>query len=215
MDIERFLDHPLLEKCRRKYRAGDFLFHQGETGQTMFLISRGQVRLIGQIGNKPAYTAALVGPGDYLGERVILNQQAHPRFFSGIAESDVLAVEIGPGEIARMEQEAPYLVKTLMRRSLELAEKRLEQANGMIAVLRSSDNEARFLNCLHLIAKTLGTATQEGIAVPSLSSTIHMHIDLSLGEIVLRLGALKEKKLIVDKGEDSYVIPDLKGIPAV
>ncbi|MBY0369490.1 Crp/Fnr family transcriptional regulator, partial [bacterium] len=163
MDISRFLDHPLLEKCRREYAPQQVLFTQGEMGQSMFLIHQGTVRLVANGEDGQPYTAALVGAGDFLGERIILNENPYPRAFTAVAEEQVVAVEMGPMEIMRLDKEAPYLVKNLFKHSLELAERRLGRANGWIRVLRSSDNARRFTDCLHYIVQMYGKKTVEGI----------------------------------------------------
>lgn len=213
MDVARFIDHPLLEERRREYRAGEFLFRQGDEGQSMFMIHSGSVRLTRAASGKPTYTAAMVGAGDLLGEKVVLNEQPHPRFFTAVAETEVMAVEIGAAEIALMEKEAPYLVKGLMKGALEVAEKRLERANRLIAVLRSSNNDERFLSCLRVVASTLGRNTQAGIELPSLAADLHMQIDLPLEAIQERLAKLVAQGLLLEKAGGVFVVPDLAKIP--
>jgi CRP-like cAMP-binding protein len=209
MDVARFIDHPLLKQCRREYRVGEFLFRQSDTGQSMFMIHSGSVRLTHMLEGKPVYTAAMVEAGDLLGERVVLNDQPHPRFFNAVAETEVMAVEIGAGEVALMEREAPYLVKSLMKGALEVAEKRLERANQLISVLRSSNNDERLRNCLQVVASTLGRNTQEGIEIASLAANLHMQIDMPLEAISARLNELVRKGVLLDKGQGVFVVPDL------
>lgn len=208
MDASRFLDHPLLKACRREYKTGELLFRQNEPGPSMFLIHTGYVCLVGVDGNSK-YIAARVGPGEVLGEKIILNENPHPRFFSAVAQTPVIAVEIGQGELSTLEREAPYLIKNLLKGCLELAQSRLEKANKLIQVLRTPDGEKRFVACLRYIAQGFGQQTAEGVLVSSLGASLRMHLDYPLSEIQPRLALFASKGLLVDKGGDAYLIPDL------
>lgn len=205
MDVSRFLDHPLLEKCRRDYTAQQVLFSQGAVGQSMFLIQKGLVRLIGNGDKGQSFTAAFVGPGDFLGEKIILNENPYPRAFTAVAEEDVTAIEIGPLEIQRLEKEAPYLAKHLFKHSLELAEKRLERANGWIRVLRSTNKDERFKACVEYIAKVYGKKTVDGVEVDSLFETLAIYTDLESEDIKRRLSQLLTQETCRLKGRDRFL----------
>jgi SulP family sulfate permease len=66
-----------LEACmeQRSYKAGDKIFARGDTGDTLFLIRRGAVRIELPIGGKLNYHVATFGRGDFFGEMTFLDRE--------------------------------------------------------------------------------------------------------------------------------------------
>ncbi len=61
---------------RRRYRKGDTLFHEGDAGDSLYLVDRGRVaiRVTTTLGD--VVTLTVLGPGDVFGEQALLVAQA-------------------------------------------------------------------------------------------------------------------------------------------
>jgi SulP family sulfate permease len=77
-----------LESCMetRSHKAGEKIFARGDTGDELFLIRRGSVRIELPVTGKLAYHLATFGRGDFLGEMAFLDRQ--PRSADAIAFTD-------------------------------------------------------------------------------------------------------------------------------
>lgn len=56
----------------RDFDAGEILVREGERGDSLFLISQGQVRVTRTAGDGEVLELAILGPGDFFGERSLL-----------------------------------------------------------------------------------------------------------------------------------------------
>jgi len=63
---------PLFARFGREFPAGDVLFREGDSGEVMFVIQSGAVRISKSISGEDKVLAVL-GPGEFLGEMAILN----------------------------------------------------------------------------------------------------------------------------------------------
>lgn len=77
-----------LEACvaRRSVKEGEFVFHLGETGDEMFLIRRGAVRIMLPIVGKHSHHLATFGRGNFFGEMTFLDRV--PRSADAVAGTD-------------------------------------------------------------------------------------------------------------------------------
>ena len=68
----RYMTDPLFARFGREFPAGEVLFREGESGEVMFVIQSGAVRISKEVGGEQKVLAVL-GPGEFLGEMAILN----------------------------------------------------------------------------------------------------------------------------------------------
>jgi CRP/FNR family transcriptional regulator, cyclic AMP receptor protein len=61
---------------RRRYRRGEVIFHEGDQGEFLHLVAKGHVGIRNSTPLGDVVTLAVVGPGDFFGELVILSPQA-------------------------------------------------------------------------------------------------------------------------------------------
>ena len=88
----------------RTYRAGQYLFHERAPREAVYVILEGQVRLVHGIGQRPQ-SVAIAGPGDVLGERLVLASPTH--VLSAQAGSHVTALRIPKVAFERIAREDP------------------------------------------------------------------------------------------------------------
>jgi CRP-like cAMP-binding protein len=83
-------------KALRRYDNGTPVFHQGDPAQGIYLVEKGEVRLMLPGSALPQPTFAVAGPGAVLGLSETMTGQAHK----------LGAEALGPAEIAFVEREA-------------------------------------------------------------------------------------------------------------
>ncbi len=103
------------------YTEGDVIARQGETGDAMFIIVDGKVRVYAEGTHEEL---ALRGPGEYVGEMSIISQE--PRMASLSAAGDVRMLCIGQKEFEGIIRERPETSLAVMRELIE----RLKEAQG-------------------------------------------------------------------------------------
>jgi len=119
-------------------KAGDAVFHEGDLGNTMFVIRKGKVRISKRVrgGEK---TFAILGPGEFFGEMAILNGE--PRSATATALEDVHLLEV---DARRFESMITKQGEIAIRFIQRLAS-RLKDADQLIAILTKRDPKTRMI----------------------------------------------------------------------
>jgi len=211
MDQGKLTSHPILKRLIKPIDRGDYLFRQGQMGQTMFIILQGTVELVGEREGKE-HIAGVYGPGHFLGEKAIVREAPYQRYLSARAQTDSVVLELGINEMNTVFKEAPAVMGQLVRRSFDVAIHRLDQANLMIHLLRSSDNYERLLQYLIYFCHSSGKKTSEGLEVVIEPESIYYYIDMPVEEIKACMESLVRAKLIIHQKSGSYVIRDENAI---
>lgn len=89
----------------RRYKAGQFIFHAGETPTGIFTIQSGLVKLEGTSSTGSAHTLRLVGPGGTLGYRSLFAGEAYQA--SAIAVEDCELSFISKVDVVKLFTEQP------------------------------------------------------------------------------------------------------------
>jgi CRP-like cAMP-binding protein len=200
-------DHPHLAKYRKILPQGQYLFRQGEEGSTMFIIARGIIQLMAE-RDGAQLVVSYAQAGDFLGEKAIVGAQPHKRFFTAVAKSEVQYLELDLAALAVIEGRNPDLFKDILKEMFLLAARRLDHANYLNRVLRSSKNTTRLLNLILHFAVCTGRKQPHGWEVSLTVDRIRYFIDMSQFEVEECLKALEGKGLLVPQGDDFFVIPN-------
>ena len=103
------------ESCteRKSYKAGERIFSHGETGDELFLIRRGSVRILMPLtGDKTGHHLATFGRGDFFGEMSFLDRA--PRSADAIAYTDTELYVITRTRFDQLTAEHRMLALNLM-----------------------------------------------------------------------------------------------------
>lgn len=73
-DVER--REVLMSARRRRYRAGDTIFHEGDPGDSFHLITKGRVLIRSSAPSGEVVSLAVLSPGEGFGEQILLNDDA-------------------------------------------------------------------------------------------------------------------------------------------
>jgi CRP/FNR family cyclic AMP-dependent transcriptional regulator len=152
------MSDPLFARFGKEFPAGEVLFREGESGDVMFVIQGGLVRITKTVGREERPLATL-GRGEFIGEMAILNSK--PRTATATVVEDAKCLIIGAKTLETM-------ISTNSEISLRLVKKlarRLDAADELIQILMNPDPEARVMLGLKRRAETLGEETPSGIKV--------------------------------------------------
>lgn len=127
-----------LEACmeKRSYKAGEKIFSQGDTGDEMFLIRRGAVRIVLPLGNKQSHHLATFGRGDFFGEMAFLDTD--PRSADALAFSDIDLFVLSRKRFDTLAEEHKRLAIGLILSVARVLSVRLRYANAELRALHMS-----------------------------------------------------------------------------
>ncbi|WP_069805112.1 cyclic nucleotide-binding domain-containing protein [Thermogemmatispora onikobensis] len=112
----------------RHYSPGTALFHQGDTGTGLYIITAGRVRIVQATDpDRAEEVIGTAGPGEVLGEMALLDDL--PRSASVIAEEETRAVILPIWEFRTVLRQQPELALKL----LGVLSRRLRKAEGRLA----------------------------------------------------------------------------------
>jgi CRP-like cAMP-binding protein len=154
------MSDPMFARFGREYAPGDVLFREGESGEVMFVIQSGSVRISKDIGGEQK-SLAVLGPGEFLGEMAILNGKPRTATATVVETTRCLVIEAKTLEsmVARNAEIALRLIKKLA--------KRLDSADTLVEILMHRDPKARVMLALSRHADAFGEPTAEGSASTS------------------------------------------------
>src|SRR5689334_16180535 len=181
------MSDPLFARFGREYEAGEVLFREGESGDVMFVIQSGAVRITKEVGGE-AKALAVLGPGEFLGEMAILNGKPRTATATVVERARCLVIEAKTLEsmVARNAEIALRLIKKLA--------KRLDSADTLIEILMHKDPKARVMLALARHADAFGEPTQGGIRIRTSAADIarDVGVDVAIaGEVIARLRRLR------------------------
>ncbi|WP_376794609.1 cyclic nucleotide-binding domain-containing protein [Thermogemmatispora sp.] len=112
----------------RHYSRGTALFHQGDTGTGLYIITAGRVSIIQ--ANDPDRAEEVIGtagPGEVLGEMALLDDL--PRSASVVADEETTAIILPIWEFRSVLRQQPEIALKL----LSVLSRRLRKAEGRLA----------------------------------------------------------------------------------
>lgn len=197
-----------LKKLVRKYDKGQFLFQQGQMGQTMFIILDGRIDLLSERDGEEHIILAL-GSGEFMGEKALISDASYQRSFGARAAVTTTAVEIGMKDIEMIRKTNPAGMVDILSRVFQLAITRLDKMNSLVRTLRSSHNTERCVELILYFSKTNGKPNSTGKREFSLSEeSIHYHIDMESSAILTTLATFIQAGALEKVGENRYCILD-------
>ncbi len=145
----------------KKLSGGEMLFREGDTGDVMYLIRQGRIKIIKAMGDEEKVLAVLK-EGDFFGEMAIID--GSPRSAAAIAVDDVTLLMIDKETFHSKIRENPlisYILETLSRR--------LRAADEQIKLLMIKSEERRVIALLLTRAKEIGKKNNGGVEISPFS----------------------------------------------
>lgn len=98
-------------------KAGDVLIRQGESGESMFIIAEGLLKVEIEDEHHALFTLAKLIPGQYFGEMSLLVGEPRSAMVSALTDSEVY--EINKGTMQHLFEAHPNLIKALSNKIAE------------------------------------------------------------------------------------------------
>jgi CRP/FNR family transcriptional regulator, cyclic AMP receptor protein len=135
---------PLIPSMRsRTFPRGSFVFHEGDTGNTFYVLHSGQIKIarVGRQGDEAVF--AILLPGDTFGELALFDEHA-------IRTADAQAMELS--ECLTLDRES---LMRFLERHPQLMWHIISSLTGYIREMDESFSEAVFLDIPGRVAKKL------------------------------------------------------------
>jgi CRP-like cAMP-binding protein len=145
----------------RKLSPGDVLFREGDTGDMMYLIRQGKIKIVKGRGEEEKVLAVLK-EGDFFGEMAIID--GSPRSATAVAVDEVGLLTIDKETFHSKIRENPlisYVLETLSRR--------LRAADEQIKLLMIKSEERRVIALLLTRGKETGKKIDGGVEISPFS----------------------------------------------
>lgn len=156
---------------------GEVLFYEGDTGDTLYVISEGKIKLGTKATDGRENLLSLLGPGEMFGELSLFDPG--PRTSTATALTDVRLLALAHDDLVPWLEGRPEVAKHLLR---ALAQ-RLRRTNEVVGDLVFSDVPGRVAKALIDLARRFGNKTSEGLYVAH---------DLTQEELAQLVGASRE-----------------------
>ena len=160
-----------------RLRRGEVLFHEGDSGDKLYIVLDGKVKLGRTSSDGRENLLAILGPGSMFGELSLFDPG--PRSATVTAVTDAEFVSLSHEDLLRWLEGRPAVARGLLT---QLAG-RLRKANDVVADLVFSDVPGRVAKALLDLAERFGRTADDGV---------HVHHDLTQEELAQLVGASRE-----------------------
>jgi CRP-like cAMP-binding protein len=168
----------LADACRvRRFAPGVVLFHAEDSGDTLFVVRSGQVKVVLETAGED-HILCLCGPGDYLGELSLIDGQ--PRSATAVAVEAVEVLALHSRDLLALIERRPTIGRAIMVRLAGMVRLVNEQMQDLLAL----DATARIAKKLLELADAHGEVTEEGIRI---------RLPLTQRELGQMVGVTREK----------------------
>ncbi len=207
LSFQTDFSRPELKAFQRSYKPGDLLFNQGDSGNSLFVITGGTVQLTAIRDEQELHISDLE-PGHVLGEKAILGVKPHKRFFGARAKSAVTALEFTAADFDTLEKTSPKVAIEILHRVCKVSVDRLDRIDHLIKVLRPADNVDRLVYMIVHFSHFEGRKGTDGVRVHLPIDTVRYYVAMSPFDIEQCLGELNKMNVFVSLGSDDYLLKD-------
>ncbi|MGH3386522.1 MAG: Crp/Fnr family transcriptional regulator [Nocardioidaceae bacterium] len=175
-----------------RVRRGEVVFREGDSGDRLYVVTEGKVKLGLSSSDGRESLLAILGPGQMFGELSLFDPG--PRSATVTAVTDATFATLAHDELVRWLTGRPDVARGLLS---QLAG-RLRRANDVVADLVFSDVPGRVAKQLLELSARFGRTADDGI---------HVHHDLTQEELAKLVGASREtvNKALADFAQRGWV----------
>jgi CRP/FNR family transcriptional regulator, cyclic AMP receptor protein len=144
---------------RRAFKRGEVIFHKGDPGDTLFVITRGQVKIVLPSETGEEAVIGVLDVGDFFGELSLIDEQAR--------SATIVATQVTETLVLRRVQFLQFVVAhpELAIQVLRVLSRRLRDADAFIEDAVFLDVPARLAKKLLELAQQYGKSTPEGTLI--------------------------------------------------
>jgi CRP-like cAMP-binding protein len=148
----------VFKRYGRIYQPGDTIVREGDVGDTMFIIQKGEVRIHKHIRDRET-TLAVLKAGDFFGEMAIIDRE--PRSATATAATEAKVLVLSKDIFESQIKTNPKIIMSILRKMSE----RLRAADRQIKTLLMRDNYSRVTGTLLLLMSKRGTPSEQGVVM--------------------------------------------------
>ena len=156
---------------------GATLFSEGDSGEHLYVIIEGKLKLGTSSGDGRENLLSVLGPGEMFGELSLFDPG--PRTATATAVTDVRLLSLGHDKVIPWVSQHPQVALELLARLAQ----RLRRTNEVVGDLVFSDVPGRVAKALIDLGERFGKETDEGL---------YVHHDLTQEELAQLVGASRE-----------------------
>ena len=165
------------QMSRTHMERGDVLFHEGDRGDTLYVIAEGKIKLGRTSPDGRENLVAILGPGEMFGELSLFDPGPRTMTATAVAETQLLG--LGNDSLTGLLSGRPEVSKAL----LAALAQRLRRTNENLADLVFTDVPGRVAKALLDLSSRFGRPVEDGILVAH---------DLTQEELAQLVGASRE-----------------------
>ena len=160
-----------------KLSKGQTLFKEGESGDRLYVIVQGKIKLGTASGDGRENLLAILGPGEMFGELSLFDPE--PRTSTATAVTDVRLVSLAHDQVIGLVTSYPQVSLELLRRLAQ----RFRKSNETLADLVFADVPGRVAKAIIELGIRFGSQKDDGF---------HVNHDLTQEELAQLVGASRE-----------------------
>lgn len=195
----------LFQKYGQTIEAGRVLFKEGDTGDTMYIIQKGRIKITKRVNNVDKILMVL-GKGDFFGEMAIIRQTPRTATATAIDTCELLTFNRN-GFVSMIAKNSSIAMNIIEKLCL-----RLEKADNQIRDLAKRDIKSLVisaLNDLRRATKSPGeTGASDSLNYPETIRNISMQVNASLEEVETQIGRLISSGFL---SKDGVILEIVKG----
>lgn len=196
------LNDALFNKFVREIGAGDYIFKQGQRGNTMFVLVEGVVTVFFKNLNVD-HLVGLAGSGEVIGEKAILSPKPYKRDFSAQAKTNCTLLEFDAQTVRTLSTKIPDFHAKI----LGLVADRLDKANQLISILQMNDPLERIARYMIYFQKHFASkaGARNEVSMTAQEIRFAVNVDKVFAQEVLK--ALVQKKILL-QGRSGVILTD-------
>ncbi len=206
MELLNDILHSRLQRLFKRYQAGEYLFRQGEAASTMYFLINGRLQLISERPEGDAVEGVLE-MGQFLGEKILLQPDPYNRAFSGMAETDMLVLELTSDDVADIEENDPGVMTDLLKTVLQVVGGRFELAGFLAQCLRPGPEVTRVVHVVRYFARVAGSDDQNRNPFNLSEEGILKYVDTDKKTVRFAIKSLVDEG-ILSKSDRHFVLND-------
>jgi len=160
-----------------KLSKGQTLFKEGDSGDRLYVVVSGKIKLGTASGDGRENLLAILGPGEMFGELSLFDPE--PRTSTATAVTDVRLVSLAHDQVIGLVTSHPQVSLEILRRLAQ----RLRKSNETLADLVFADVPGRVAKAIMDLGVRFGSQKEDGF---------HVNHDLTQEELAQLVGASRE-----------------------
>ncbi len=186
---------------------GDIVFYEGETGETMYIIYKGKIKITKKARDVET-TLAVLGEGDFFGEMAIIED--YPRSATAIVDEDSTKLIVIDRKVFESQiQTNPKIILQILKKMSA----RIRDTDKQIENLMLQDLVSRIVGTLKMLSDKTKKEDDGSVAFDytNLQKDISSRLGLPVGKVMEVLEMLIRSR-IVALNDNQYIVRDVEDL---